>query len=98
MGVVLGTWVMMGARFGGCARSGGASTLEVAIGLPERTLARCQGASSTFSLPRCTTALPPVMVNSASLACGSDLTEALLFGRICATVSSTLTAVCELGL
>src|SRR5215510_14310441 len=88
---------MIGARLSGWARSGGANTSDLEMGLPDLTLARCHCPSSTLSAPRCTWALPLAIVNSASLDCGSDFTLARLLGRICATVSSTLTAVWELG-
>src|SRR5215469_1084015 len=88
---------MMGARFNGCARSGGARTSDLEIGLPERTLARCHCPNSIFSSPRWTCALPLAIVISASFDCGSDFTLARLLGRIWATVSSTLTAVWEFG-
>src|SRR5580765_2500152 len=92
-----GTSAMIGARFNGSERSGGASTSDLVIGPVVLILAFCHCPNSTFSLPRCTCALPLAMLISLSLVCGSDFTDARLFGRICATVSSTLTAVCEFG-
>src|SRR4029077_8453311 len=97
MVAALGTSTMMGARFRGCERSGGASTSDLLMGPPEEIFAFCHCPSSTFSLPRRTSALPLATVISLSFDCGSDFTDARLLGRICATVSSTLTAACEFG-
>src|SRR5258707_10899886 len=93
----LGTSTIMGARFKGCERSGGASTSDLRIGPTEEIFTFCHCPSSTFSLPRRTSALPLATVISLSFDCGSDFTDARLLGRICATVSSTLTAACEFG-
>src|SRR5260221_9590213 len=97
MVAALGTSTMIGARFSGCDKSGGASTSDLVIGPLEGMVAFWNWPSSTFSLPRCTSALPLVTLISLSRDFGSDFTDARLFGRICATVSSTLTAAWEFG-
>src|SRR5260370_12182528 len=97
MFAAFGTSTIMGARFSGCDNSGGAKTSDFVIGPPEGIFAFWNWPNSTFSLPRRTSALPLATLISLSLDCGSDFTEARLFGRIWATVSSTLTAAREFG-
>src|SRR5260370_21226841 len=86
---------MIGARFKGSRRSGGASTSDLVIAPPLGTLAFCHWEPSTFSCPRCNTALPLDTTISLSLVSLSDFTAARLFGRHSALASSMLTAAFE---
>src|SRR5580704_6935230 len=88
---------MIGARFSGSTRSGGASTVDFCIAPVVGTVIFSQGARSIFSWPRCTCALPLETTNSLSFFCGSDLTAALLLECSCAVASSALTAALESG-
>src|SRR5712691_12469920 len=88
---------MIGARFRGSRRSGGARTSDLVIAPPLGTLAFCHWETSTFSCPRCNTALPLDTTISLSLVSLSDFTAARLFGRNSALASSLLTAAFEPG-
>ena len=88
---------MIGARFRGSTRSGGASTSDFVMGPPTGKVAFCHCASSTFSGPRCTSALPRAITISVSFFSGSAFTAARLFECSCAVESSTLTAAFESG-
>ena len=57
--VVFGFSPMMGAKFKGSMSPGGASTSDFVKGPPVGSVTFCHCASSTFSAPRWTSALPP---------------------------------------
>src|SRR5579859_1277238 len=88
---------MIGAKFKGSISSGGASTSDLVIAPPTGTLAFWYCVTSTFSCPRCSTALPLDTTISPSFVSLSDFTAARLFGRNSALASSMLTAALDPG-